>query len=103
MKTYQLLEPGHMKEDPKMVFDTTESLTNFLLELRYTEDEITQLLANPTTRACVEINYRSYAIKNKSGKKYYIKYYNHFFNFYEKHRNIKIFRDYWKLYFHFFI
>ena len=79
MKTYQLLEPGYMKEDPEMVFDTTESLTNFLLELRYTEDEIIQLLSNPTTRACVEINYRSCAIKNKTGKKALHKKFKSFF------------------------
>ena len=69
MKTYEILEGGYRAQDSKTVLFTTESLTNFLLELGYTDDEITQLLSNPTTRACVEIILRFYVTKKNFGKK----------------------------------
>ena len=68
MKTYVLLEEYKIQH-PERFFDTTESLTNFLLELGYTEDKIIQLLSNPITRECVEINLRSCEFKKNSKNK----------------------------------
>ena len=71
MKTYERLY-YYKLQHPEEFYDTTESLTNFLLELGYTEDKITQLLSNPITRDCVEVNLRSFRLndlKNNSRNK----------------------------------
>ncbi len=59
MKTYELLD-FYIKLDPERFYGTTTSMTNFLLELGYSEKKIVELLSNPITRECVEINQRTY-------------------------------------------
>lgn len=71
MKTYERLK-DYKRQHPERFFDTTESLTNYLIELGYTNDKITQLLSNPITRDCVEINLRA-SEHNKEPKKKVLK------------------------------
>lgn len=72
MKTYERLK-DYKRQHPEKFFDTTESLTNYLLELGYTNDKIKELLQNPITRDCVEINLRSSELKKDSKKKVFKK------------------------------
>ena len=66
MKTYELLAnyDNYVKSHPEEFCGTTESMTIFLVNLGYGKDKIAELLSNPITRECVEINQRSYSILN---------------------------------------
>ena len=59
MRTYALLDQ-YMMEHPEEFYGTKESLTIFLKKLGYVEEQIDELLSNPITRKCVEINHRTY-------------------------------------------
>ena len=54
-----------MMEHPEEFYGTTESLTNFLKELRYVESQIDELLSNPIIRICVEVNHHTYDLIQK--------------------------------------
>ena len=60
MKTYELLDIYRMNH-PEEFFDTTVSLTIFLKEIGYADDDIVKLLSNPITRDCAEMNSRTYS------------------------------------------